>query len=750
MAGSKTSGCKLNKLSFIGLEPDEAPPRVSILAVATNGEVIHKVSVNNEGEFEFPTDSLKEARWVLIGPADAEISDSKAFSRYRPNSFERMLDKDINVARPLWENWRFLTQCVTGSVYKCFRSHRWFDGLVALSKTDVVFQKVMKGGGTSTGWLPAARSIPEHLALQKRCWPICNGVVEVWRRTCCCEPWVIYDPRLDDLLYDLEKIGQIIPEIPGTIPPPRPPPPGPLSTSGTTALADSDFGEQRSLSAVDLQQPFIKEGALDEFSLYAAQDLAALKRLSAADIPEYINARSYLFCRSYSCSTPTKVAEGEINPDGRFNICWQGSLYVLRVGCNEEYAYKVRQKFGYYWITVYNGVSTNNWFSAGADARLETYHSLSFACRPPGEPGTGAYVYLDLIGDTSSHELETPNAEEWDRVFNPGATGGTLFKDPSPYGHKRNLGDTLKLNYMFSEDLKLLGAKYYRISVIEADTGGDPVGTRQYYSDGVSWTKAVASGSGVDIVPVSLGPNPAPIGGQNYLYEIPFDLSGGEDWEAGQYHARLDTFDPKWSNPLVRHLVTVEIFDTNGKRLRPNGTPATGQSGTEDTAAFTYRRKPAATGPTDNVPFGALTHLLWWDNRDLFANIDGLRKEGLVSDADCQFLLGVADSQFSIDYTAYHPEELFQRDHKIHWKRGLSGGHGTLLPLTPGNVGYPPPPGTSPSKRFGEMLDIENDSTRTRCAFTVALTIYGKRTDGDDYSYPYVTKSAAFALEIES
>ena len=62
-----------------------------------------------------------------------------------------------------------------------------------------------------------------------------------------------------------------------------------------------------------------------------------------------------------------------------------------------------------------------------------------------------------------------------------------------------------------------------------------------------------------------------------------------------------------------RYLLTLEVFNAAGQRLRP-----TGASGPGTDAAFLFHmwRKPA--GGTDTfptVPFGGLTHMLWWDNR---------------------------------------------------------------------------------------------------------------------------------------
>jgi hypothetical protein len=304
----------------------------------------------------------------------------------------------------------------------------------------------------------------------------------------------------------------------------------------------------------------------------------------------------------------------------------------------------------------------------------------------------------------------------------------------------RNWGGTLKLNYMFSEDLRSVGAKYYRVSVVAADATGAPTGSRKAWNQGLAWRKSV----GGVIVPVTLGP--FTVGGQDALYLIPYDTEiMPENWEADQYHVLLNTNDADWNNPLARHLVTIEIFDVAGQRLRPNGTAPSGLGGAEGTAAFTYRRRLAATGPTGNVPFGALTHLFWWDNRDLTAHIAELMKGPEASDEECQFMVGTAASTFGIRYRAYHPEERFQNGHSITWRRGLSGGSGTLPNAAGGvNVGVPPAAaGDSGQASFATML-----GGHRRCAFSVILDVYGKLTDGDSFGLPHLADIASFALEV--
>ena len=155
------------------------------------------------------------------------------------------------------------------------------------------------------------------------------------------------------------------------------------------------------------------------------------------------------------------------------------------------------------------------------------------------------------------------------------------------------------------------------------------------------------------------------------------------------------------------------------------------------------------------MPFGALTHMFWWDNRDLQATIERLIQGWSQSPrASACSWKARPDSTFAIRYRAYHAEELFQLAHSITWQRGLPGpginfSTGTLLASASDNVGKPPDPaGDSPSNTFFQMLRPDDVATRTKCAFTVFLSISSKTTDGDNLGNSSITKTAAFALEI--
>ncbi|ODB94889.1 hypothetical protein A3197_19350 [Candidatus Thiodiazotropha endoloripes] len=750
------SGKGINsKLVLRELNKGDEKPQVEITLIDRQGKEFETVQIAEDGAFGLPLGAIEKAHRIRVGPATETASGevpSSLFLNYRVADFVARLEQGVlDIGRSVWREWLFRYRCVAGSVRRCRPSPWWYTQLaeavrypLSLSARGFKMNRLAKASiqPTAVASLSTTLELGELIAWPIRCTPICLGTIEVYRRICCCEPWVFTDHRLERLIRELERLLERIPEVPDF---PDPPGPGP--------------------DPAPFQRAILHEGALDERVLHAGEDLHALRTLPVERIAEYVNARPYLLCRRYECSAPIKVAEGTIGADGRFDICWHEFPVLLRRGCHEEFAYKVKQRFGPFTITIYNGVNAGHWYDADDNPMLRSYHPLAVACRDNGGEGD-AFVYLDEIGDTDSSLLNTPDQTSATSVASPGMNGGVAFPSGGPDGngvHDRNWGGTLKLAIMFSESMRDTGAKYYRVSVTEADSNGNPVGSPEYVTSGLSWNKAVAVPGGVDVVSESLGPvsTSAPDEPQDSLYLIPFDgdLGSNADWEADQYHAYLNTRDltKQWSDPdadngqpAKRHLVTIEVFNAAGERLRPNGTPPSGLPGAEVEAAFTYRRKIQDTGPTNMVPYGALSHLFWWDNRDVVASIEDLRMNGVASDEECQFMNGTESSTFGIGYRAYHPWEMFQKNHVISWRRGLSGGSDTMHNST-NNVGAPPgAEGASPTHTFGHMLNHPTPSTppRTKCAFTVFLTTYNKRTDGDDLSFSWDHDNAAFALDV--
>lgn len=743
------------RVELVGFKGGSDRPPLVVQAVDSKNAVVHSEKVAPDGTFSLPADVLRSAHQIILGSPDAGGTvPGNASVRYRASEFASAVkDGQLALAEGIWSRFVSVLECVSGNVKVCRRRPWWFEHVIAAAARPA-FE--IQTASRALGSLVTSRigpSLSELLIWPYRCSPICLGTVEVYRRSCCCWPIIIDDWRIPDLIRDLEIVVDLLPKFPrpkGPFPPPPPPPPiDPLAT------------------------PIFKGGALNELALNASNDLTALKSLPRDQAAQYITSRPYLYRKFCSCGAPAKVASGTIQPDGTFNICWRAPLRLSLSNCHDEYAYLVKQTLGGTTTTIYDGVTAGIWFAAGDHAELTSYNGHAFSCEDTG-PGDGtAYVFLDLIGDTESHELTTPNSTGWDRVAAPVSTSGLLYPNrPANTGY-RNLGGSVELTFDFSEGMKAaaIGARFYRVSISRADAAGNPVGPRYYYGqglhpggDGLTWQKAVISGMDVDIVPDTLGP--VSVGTENYLYRIPFDSD--ENWTGSvRHHASIYTPNTSLnvlapSGDASNHLVTLEVFNAAGERLRPAGVPASGQSGTEVAKGFKFRRwfQPGGSVGSDTVevPFAALTHLFCWDNRPPVADIERLVQGLSASNEACQFLEAPESETFGIEYRAYVPDERFQYQHAIGWIRGLNGsalngGIGSLpTPLSPANVGEPPAAAANSGTNTFELMLTRLDPPPTivlpRCAFAATLTTWSKTTDGSNPDFPHVLETAAFALQI--
>ena len=747
MKGGRGGGASRDvyHLELAGLATGVERPNAIVQAVGKGRDVLATVEVGGDGTFALAADVVAKADRIVIGPmgTDGAVAREAALT-LRAREFSQFVHGGVlSVAEGIWVRWPGFRTCVSGSVRVCRRRPWWYDQIFTVATT-VQPRLSLKAASLIRPELSFAPSLNELIIWPFRCEPVCLGTVEVYRRTCCCRPLVIDDLRLDDLIRHLEIQVSRFPV------PPRPPEPiDPLKT------------------------PFFKGGGLNDFALHAASDLNILRSLSRDQAALYINARPYLLHRICTCRTPVKVGSGSLLPNGTFNVCWFDRKRVLGPGCSDQYAYVVKQTIGLTTTVIYDGVAAGGWYKLSDTPVLTTYDHRAYGCNDAGSSDGNAYVFLDLVGDTESHELTTPNSTAWGSVNAPTATSGLLFLNPDPMGrgHLRNLGGGVELTYNFSEGMKALGARYYRLSITQADAAGNPTGPRHFYGTGLSWQKV----NGGNIEPESLGPQT--VGGQSFLYKIP--IATDANWTgAGRYHALVDTTSAQLNvpvgtdiaSPASNHLVTLEVFDAGGQRLRPLGaldsaTGPGGLPGAEANAAFEYRRwfQPGGSVGDDTavVPYAALTHLFCWDNRLPEADITQLVKNGVASSQECQFLVGSPASTFGIEYRAYVPDERFQHLHGISWVRGLNGssangGAGVLpTPLSPSNVGKPPAAAqNSGTNTFQQMLTRIDPITgvvtvMNRCSFAVTLTTYSKTTNGESFGYPHDSETAAFALQIE-
>jgi hypothetical protein len=760
-------------INFVGIQPNEQTPNIALYSIDARGAA-HKIIAASEGKLDLGRHASERVRGTIaIGPDVPDPSTLDA-SLLQKLSAEQALPEweqsaAVQVAAQWWRRWLPITVCLTGQVRRCWPiliDRKPFLRNLALARVP----------------------FPPH----RSCAPICNGVVEIWESTCCCFPFLVsHVPPL------IEKLKAFLAANPIMFPsPPRPgPDPGPIDRA-LTARVD------RAFAAGKVDYRFAPNAQLHE-------DLQALEASSPQDAVQYFTAHPSLWPIWCHCSS-FKLGNASLQPDGGFQFCYEQYPFILWP-CYRSYFYRVYQQQGSQSVCIYDGAAAHQYFAADDFASLTTLQGAACGTTNP-PPGTD-FVCLQQIGFTSTHVLHSnygvPSALNVDTtqtgeysVAAPPNNGGLV-----DFGGETNAPWCKSLRFMLYFDPGMetsAGAYYYRVSVAPADLNGNPVGTMQPILMPpwpVVWSKYALGSSGIETDTQSLGPNAVTNSASTLvqgLYVIPYQsttvqpagsTSPDQDWEGGQFHLSYDTTT---LNPGAAHvpgpgngrfLLAVEVFNKNGDRLVPPGVvPGPG----DVAASFSFvRLMPTPTGPgsTANVPYAALTHLIWADNRKVGGTIDSFTLSGASgeSGAQCQFLSGAGSDAFQVGYHAYHavmsddlpppgptpanpiPPSTFMQSFTLTWERGLNGCTGTLdsggdidqptdtsttgsagllsqlspavngqlsnllpYPLTSPTVaplcGSPQPPWPTtvpPNAPFTES-----------CSFAIELNVYSKHTDG--------------------
>ena len=718
MAKTPQSPAQRGRIVLDGLAEGGERPPLAVHALDNTGKVLGSVAVGDDGSFPLEAASSERAERILIGPAEAKPDERRKFFALPGAEFRKSTGagQELAIAAGIWQRWHRPRRCVSGHVRRCFPFPQVLDDLL-------VSRQLAR--------LPEVRKLVKFRPLVPypflRCSPICFGTVEVYKRICCCEPPIIFDPDLP---------VEINPEFP--FPPPEDPldPSDPIGPIGPRPGPDP--------APIELQRLVLTGGAVDEAKVARLQAKALPKRLSAELRREFLLRYPFVWCH---CGAPKKVGQGFVQDGGAFSVCWREFPTILLPHCHEEFAYIVRQPIGGVMVTIYNGVAANQWFSASAQPTLTSYHFRAVGCRESDVPGEGPFVVLEDIGATPSHLLSTPSQTSFQSVAAPAYNSGLLNPVANPADAvgqllNRNLGGDVALQYHFTESMRPVGAIYYRIQVARSDASGNPTGSWAPLPPMIwsTWKLNTAAPGSIALGPHTVGP-------ESGLSMIPYDtgapLGPNEEWQDGQYHGVIST------SGLAdgRYLVMIEVFNAAGARLKPLAAPAA-EAGVG--AGFTFRRwnVPASTVA---VPFAALTHMMWWDNRQAVADIVDIRLDGAPSSAQCQFLEGGPGATVEIGYRAYHPQPgtpSFLHVHSLILTRGLNGPSWEVA-NTPGlEVGEAGPPQASVSKTLADLLGDEPVGQQ-KCAFAVNLQAHVKTTNGaGTLTNLNAGETAAFAAAI--
>ena len=684
--------------------------------VSEKGKTFDTQTAKLGGKIKLDPSKLKKAARVMILPADTDLDEAAEKNALRL-SVDQLLDmvrreRQLVISSdrliPIFPFWR----CLDGSVRKCWW---WPIFQRTLINRDLLRAKAEPDPIRRLALRPRIPAISDLRFLPFfRCKPVCVGRIEIYRRRCCLRIEIVpFD--IIDICERLKRIPDLIPRIPPI--PPVPPRPG---------FEEFPFGESG----------IFKGGALDDLAVHAESDVRQLEKLPFEAARKYVLKTPRLLRFFYDCSTPVKVAEGVIGPDGQFTICFPEWPILLPQNCHMEYAFKVIQPLlsGGGEITVYDGVAANKWYHAGDDIRLTTYHPLALDCDHPETEGDD--VMLDLIGQTDSWHLNRVAQNGSDSTVPLGANGGLAGVSgstdrPGGLAENANWGGHLQIVYFFPDSLKSAGARFYRLSLTPVNNAGVPnVAQREYIDDPMSWQYYDPGAGQVELEQLNHPADPS-------YYKIPYRMD--KQWLGNRFHAVINTAAKAQQGKFILMLELYEAAGGGapGGRLVPNG--ALDQSAGDTQAAFTYAWKERPGNPTTPVDYAALSHVLWWDNRDTVAEITDTTVNGVANNSECQFIEAPGTATIGAQILAYHPEPKFLSSWTLWWQRGLSG---PLTVMDSDTTNHTTPHATA-TETVATLLD-----GHTKCAFSYRLHVYAKTWNGisrvgqDDSN-----DQASFALE---
>ena len=716
-------------VTFVGLESGEEAPRIAAYQLDKSGRPVRKLGAHDGKSLKA---DVSEARSIALGP---DIEDFKTLPKeslvsYRvAQKVDRWREQGIVLPREIWTRFYFHFVCVSGTVRKC---RPWFWDLL----DDIRFTSMFELAQVAR-IKPITAELQPHILFPFRCQPLCDGIIEIYERECCCH--LIPIPIL------LDRLREILEVLPIPIPDPIPDPiPGPDPAPFTAQLLRTKARTiQQRKTSLDL-------AAVPPENLH--QDYLALRAMPLDAARTYVTERPYLFPIFCHCSV-RKVGETPIQPGGEFDFCYFRGRFPVHHGfCYTTYAYKIKQLINGVLTVVYDGLAAHQYFSAGTPADIRTYNPRALVCADgPGDPPPNdgsAFVMLEHVGSYGTFHFNFPTQSGVSQVNALDADDGTYT---TSYAPDCPWGGALGLRLWFSPELEGTVA-YYRLKVTAVDDTGAPVGAPVVLDDSVSWDKLIDIPGDVVRVPESLGPNT--VGAENNLFKVPYWSSPNHRYLTGQFHQVWNT---PVRSPDGKYLLTIEVFDAAGARIKPNGAagPGTGQN-------FQFRRWVSAAD-TDPVPFADAAHVFWVDNTPVGGDIVDLRKNDVPNTAQCQFMTGGPNSTFAIGFRAFHvhgvehagngDDNSFMYQYGISWQRGLNGSTGTLGPAPSGgnnhtDVGETGLPVSSGSATFQTML-TDGNHVLTKCTFSVTLSVHAKHfTGGSRISAYDYHETASFALEI--
>ncbi len=737
-------------VTLVDLEQGEEAPQFAAYQVNTAGQPVRKLGRYDGKALKM---DIGDAGVIAFGPDVEEFKTlpKESLVSYRVDQKIDLWQKQgVVLPRDIWSRFHFYFTCVTGTVRKC---RPWYWEMLESIELAPMFKFAQVAS-----MKPITADLQPHLHFPFSCQSLCDGVIEIYERECCCH--YIHIPSLLDRLHEILDVLPIpIPKpfpdpFPGPFPGPFPVPvPGPFP--GPDPAPYSPQLMRAKARAIQRSKESLDLAAVPPENLH--RDYLALRSMPENAAQLYVKARPYLFPIFCHC-TVSKVGQTPIQPGGKFDFCYLQVHHAHHGNCHRTYSYIVKQVINGVLTTVYDGVAAHQYFAVGQPADIRTYNPKALVCADgPGDPPPNdgsPFIMLEHIGSYGSFHFNFPEQNGVSQVNALAPDHGTFT---TSYAPDCPWGGRLGLRLWFSPELESI-VKYYRLKVVAVNDAGMPEGTPIPLKDSVSWDKLIDVPGDVVRISEPLGPVP-PVGGKQDLFNVPYWSSPDHRYLSGQYHQVWDTTQAEFSDR--KYMLILEVFDAAGNQLMPNGA-----TGTVTGKNFQFRRWHSATD-TNPVPFADMAHVLWVDNRPVGGDIVDLRKNNIPNTAECQFMSDTADSTLSIGFRAFHihgvehagngDDNSFMWKYGIVWQRGLNGDTGSLGAAPSGgtnhtDVGETGGAVSSGSQTFQTMLTKTLPAPPVvlrKCTFSVTLRVYAKHFTGSFriHAYDY-EETASFALEI--
>ncbi|HVK99009.1 MAG TPA: hypothetical protein VM553_04320, partial [Dongiaceae bacterium] len=181
-------------VTFVDLQEGEKAPRFAAYQLDASGRPVEKLGSYDGRVLNV---DFREIKSIAFGP---EVEDFKTLPKeslisYRvAQKIEQWRAQGIVLSPDIWGRFHFHFACVSGTVRKC---RPWFWDLL----NDIQLTPMLERAQIAR-IKPITADLLPHLQFPLRCQPLCDGVIEIYERECCCHHFHLTDllDRLRDVL----------------------------------------------------------------------------------------------------------------------------------------------------------------------------------------------------------------------------------------------------------------------------------------------------------------------------------------------------------------------------------------------------------------------------------------------------------------------------------------------------------------------------------------------------------------------